>query len=145
MTNLATSGVDLESVRDRVQTLGYFLTVLDVQKATQALEQEIAFNPPAAFVSTVSETAEKNTVIGGWKQRVEVVVSVLFALAAERMAGDESDEAEQVRKAVRGILTAWTPGGADTAFQYDRYLIRGTGGGLVWGECLFRTSYQLRG
>lgn len=134
--------VDLNSVRDRLATLSYFLSVQNIQDATNALEHLDAL-PPAAFVSTARETAEKNKVIGGHSQRVSTTISVLFCVPAERAADDAADVVEETRKAVIRILLGWTPAGAGDPLNYERYLLRATGDGLIWGEVLMTTSYRL--
>lgn len=134
--------VDLESVRARFEALSYFLAVLDIQAATEAIQEEIA-RPPMAFVSVASETAEANKLIGGHSQRVFVTLSVLFCEQVARAAKDTRDAMERTRKAVIRQGMAWTPEGAEKALEYDRYLLRGMSGGVIWGEVLFRTSYRV--
>lgn len=135
--------VDLESVRARVATLAYFNAVEAIQDATVAAEN-MNVVPPAAFVSVARETAEPNRMsTGAIVQRVAVTLSILFAVPAERADGKAGDEVEQTRKAVIRILLAWTPGGADKPLEYERYQLRATGDGLVWGEVLMRTVYRL--
>jgi hypothetical protein len=135
--------IDLGSVRRQVETLGYFNSVTDVQKATTAIEQLDA-HPPAAFVSVSSEVAEKNRLATGLAQRVNVTISCLFAILSERADGRADDEMEAVRKAVIRILLGFTPDRALKPLEYDRYALRAAGDGLVWGEVLMRTSYDLR-
>ncbi len=133
--------VDLESVRDRVAALGYFVSVRDIQAATEAIVDEIVL-PPAAFVSVAAETAERNNVIGGHSQRVTVTLSVLFAEQVQRAAADTRDRVELTRKAVMRQLIAWTPRNAAASLEYDRYLLKGMSGNVIWCEVLFRTSYR---
>lgn len=141
-------GVDLASVRDRLTALSYFLTVEDIRAANEILSagDGFAFQPPAAFVSTASETAERDRIMsgaGGHAQRVNVTISVLFAEASARFDRGVDDQIELTRKAITRQLLYWTPAGASSAMQYDRYLLRAQGAGVVWGEVLFRTSYRL--
>lgn len=135
--------IDLNTVVDRVAALNYFLSVQDIQAATEAIQDEY-FAPPAAFVSIASETAQPNKLIGGGhRQQVSVTLSVLFAEQVQRAAGDTRDQVEQTRKAVIRQLIAWVPGNAERGLEYDRYLLRGMTGNVIWGEVLFRTTYQL--
>lgn len=135
-------GPDFAVIRDRVASLGYFLTVTDVQNAALAIEESQGM-PPMAFLSTQAETAEPNKTTGGHAQRVTARLSVLFAISMERAAHDGKDMAEQLRKAIMRLLIGWTPPGALGPLNYDRYLVRAIGDGLFWGEVLFVTSYRL--
>jgi hypothetical protein len=138
--------VDLEDVRARVGTLHYFTAVETLQEATLQLEN-LSGIPPLAYVTTASETAEANKLMGGpdaWSQRVTTDVSILFCVPAERAAGAARDELEATRRAVIRILLAWTPKGAESPFQYRRFLLRASQDGLIWGEVIMRTSYHLR-
>lgn len=142
MNNDLNFAVDLESVRDRLSSLKHFNSVTNLQAAANALENMNAL-PPAAFVSIVSETAEPNKVVGGHSQRVTASVSVLFCVAAESASDSAGDELEETRRAVIRILIGWTPVNAEAAFNFDRYLLRAQGDGLIWGEVLMRTRYRL--
>jgi hypothetical protein len=146
MSDAIDFGIDLEDVRKRFLGMGYFLSVTDIQAASEALSDPDAFGflPPAAFVSIASETAEPNKTIGGHAQRVNVLLSMLFAIPSARADREADDEVEQVKRAVIRMGVAWKPKGAGAALDYSRYVLRATGGGLVWGEVLFSTSYQLR-
>lgn len=135
-------GPDFDAIRDRIASLGYFVTVTDIQSAAMAIEDSLGV-PPMAFLSTASETAEPNKTIGGHAQRVTARLSVLFAIGTERAAHDGKDASEQLRKALIRLLIGWTPPGALGPLQYDRYLVRSVGDGLFWGEVLFVTSYRL--
>lgn len=136
-------GVDLDSVRDRVMTLSYFNGATTIQDGTLAIEN-VSVLPPWAFVSVARETAEPNrTATGAKRQRVAVTISILFAVPAERADGETGDVVEEARKAVIRILLAWTPRGAEKALEYQRYQLRATGDGLVWGEVLMGTEYLL--
>jgi hypothetical protein len=135
--------VDLEDVRKRLCALSYFTDVSTLQEATLELEN-LSGIPPLAYVAVASETAEDNNLIGAWSQRVTTRISVLFCIPAERADEKPRDVLEEARKAVIRMLVAWTPGGADSPFQYDRFLLRGSQDGLIWGEVLMRTSYHLR-
>lgn len=134
--------VDLDDVRERIKVLRYFLTVDDIETASRAIEAENAA-PPAAFVSIQSETAEANKTIGGHSQRVSVSLSVLFCEPLARSDRETRDVMERTRKALIRQLVAWTPRNAGKALQYERYLLRAVGAGLIWGEVLFRTEYRL--
>lgn len=133
-------GVDLSDVVTRIEGLGYFVSVRDIQAATQAIQDEIVL-PPAAFVSVANETAEANRLIGGHRQRVNVTLSVIFAEQVQRAAGDTRDTVELVRKALMRQLVGWKPRNAEAALEYDRYLLRGMTDNVIWCEVLFRTSY----
>lgn len=135
-------GPDFVAIRDRVASLGYFLTVTDIQNAALAIEESRGM-PPMAFLSTASETAEPNKTIGGHAQRVTVRLSILFAIGMERAADDGNDMAEQLRKALIRLMMGWVPPGAAGPLNYDRYAVRAIGDGLFWGEVLFLTSYRL--
>lgn len=134
--------IDLDSVRDRVATLDYFNGVTTIQDGTSAYES-LDLLPPWAFVSVASEKASSNKLVGGIRQRVAVSISILFAVPAERADGKTGDEVEDARKAVIRILLAWTPGRAIKACEYERYQLRASGDGLVWGEVLMGTEYFL--
>lgn len=135
-------GPDFAAIRDRVASLGYFVTVTDIQNAAMAIEDSLGV-PPMAFLSTASETAEPNKTIGGHDQRVTARLSILFAIGTERAAHDGKDAAEQLRKAIIRLLIGWTPPRALGPLNYDRYLVRSVGDGLFWGEVLFVTTYRL--
>lgn len=136
-------GIDLDSVRKRLCELSYFTDVSTLQEATLDLDN-LSGIPPLAYVAVASETAEDNKLIGAWSQRVTTRVSVLFCIPAERADEKPRDVVEETRKAVIRILIAWTPEGADSPMQYDRFLLRASQDGLIWGEVLMRTSYHLR-
>lgn len=134
--------IDLDDVRERLKGLGYFNDVQDAESAALAIQEENG-RPPMAYVSVASETAEKNKTIGGHSQRVSVVLSVLFSQQLALGTGETRDAIEETRKSIIRLLTAWTPKGAGDALNYERYLIRGYGVGVIWAEVLFRTSYRL--
>lgn len=134
--------VDLESVRERLSALSYFTSVTNLQDATVAIENMNAL-PPAAFVAVASETGEPNKTIGDFAQRVNVTISILFCVPAERADGKAGDELEDTRKAVIRILLGWVPDRALGQLQFQRYLLRASGDGLIWGEVLMTTSYRL--
>lgn len=137
-------GVDLTAIRDRLATLEYFHGVADVQSAAQIIEGDISFHPPWAFVMVESETFAPNRLAsGGHRQMGTVTLSVLFAIPSQRAAEDLSDEIEQARRAVRDILKGWTPPGAQVPLDAIRYSIRLIADGVIWGEWLFRTRYDL--
>lgn len=142
--DLLAFSVDLDDVRARVGSLSYFNSVTNLQEATLALENMNAL-PPAAFVAIASETAERNKTIGGHSQRVTATVSILFCVPAESASDTAGDELEQARKAVIRILIGWQPKGADSEFDFDRYLLRANADGLIWGEVLMRTTYRITG
>lgn len=134
--------IDLDDVRERIRGMNYFLSVEDAESAAIAIQEENA-RPPAAFVSVASETAAPNKTIGGHSQEVSVVLSVLFSQQLALASGETRDAIEETRKAIIRLLTAWTPKGAGKALEYERYLIRGYGVGVIWAEVLFRTRYRL--
>jgi len=135
--------VDLDSIRDRLSSLAYFTAVESLQEGTLNIENLIGI-PPLAFVSTVSETAEKNKLVGAWSQRVTPTISVLFCIPAESASGSAGDELEAARKAIIRILLGWTPTGAEDPLSYSRFLLRASRDGLIWGEVLMTTTYHLR-
>lgn len=135
-------GVDLKSVRDRLLAVGYFLDVFDMLDLADAMEEAPAI-PPAAFVQVAGESAEPNVLIQGYRQRVTISLSVVFVESAARLDRTTKDKLERTRKMIIRQLIGWKPTGADKALEFDRYLLRAVGEGLVYGECLFRTSYSL--
>lgn len=135
--------VDLEDIRARVNKLSYFTDVLQLEDATLDLESGVEGIPPLAYVSTASETAEKNRLTGTLAQRVTVRISVLFCIPAERADKASRDEVETTRKAVIRILLGWKPKGAEQWLEYDRFLLRASRDGLIWGEVLMLTTYRL--
>lgn len=140
-------GVDLEDVRERLSSLKYFTTVERLQDFVLDIEEGVSGTPPLAYVSVASETAEPNKLSGGpdaWSQRVTVTVSVLFCIPASRADEKPMDDVEDARKAVVRMLLAWTPKGAESPFQFARFLLRDSRDGLIWSEVLMRTSYHLR-
>jgi len=146
MTDPLDFSVDLDSVRDRIKGLKYFVTVEDLAAASEALgnEDSFGFVAPAAFVSVASETAEPNKTIGGrHRQRLTVTLSILFAESSARADRDGTDRADRTRKALIRQLAGWRPNGALGPLQYTRYLIRATGGGYVWGEVMLATTADL--
>jgi hypothetical protein len=133
---------DLNSIRERVAALSYFTDVRTLQEAALDLE-EMNGIPPLAYVSTASETAEPNKLIGSISQRVSTRISVLFCVPAERADDKTRDELEEARKAVIRILLGWTPLRAEKPFEFDRFLLRASRDGLLWGEVLMLTTYRL--
>jgi hypothetical protein len=136
-------GVDLATIRDRLDLLGYFLSVTDILQASDALDETIPASPPAAFVAVARESAEPNKTIGGHSQRVAVEVAVLFVELAARFDRQAKDRLEQTRKAVTRQLVAWKAGGTEHGLEYRGYRVVAIGNGLVWGEVTFSTSYRL--
>lgn len=139
-------GIDLDSVRERIKGLEYFVAVEDLAAASEALSGDdgLSFNAPAAFASIASETAEPDRTTGGrHSQRVSVTLSILFAESSARADRDGTDRADRTRRALIAQLAGWTPTGAGAPLQYVRYLIRATGGGYVWGEVMLTTSFRL--
>lgn len=137
-------GVSLSDIRARMALLNYFTSIQDIQAGTQAFEGLAPFRPPAAFVSIANESFEPNRYAsGGHGQRASATVSILFCLQADRADDATNDEVEEVRKAVLAALRGYQPGGALKALESFRYQIRLIADGLIWGEWLFRTSYDL--
>ena len=137
-------GVDLKSVRDRLELLSYFTGIHDIQAGSEAIAGTRAFIPPAAFVSIASETYERNRyAAGAHGQRAETIISVLCCIPANRADDALADEVEQARKVVLAQLKGWTPTGADKQLEARRYSIRSVDAGLVWFEWLFATSFDL--
>lgn len=143
MANELDFAVDLEDVRKRLCSVAFFNDVSTLQEATLELDN-LSGIPPLAFVSTVSETGEPNRLIGAWSQRVTTRISVLFCVPAERADGKPRDVVEETRKAVMRILLGWTPAGAESALEFDRFLLRASRDGLIWAEVIMRTVYHLR-
>jgi hypothetical protein len=136
-------GVDIASVRQRLEGLGYFLSVTDTLEGSMAINGNLPASPPAAFIAIESERAERNKTIQGHRQRVAVVLTILFVEQGARFDAGAKDRMEQTRKAITRILLAWRPDGAAEALDYARYRIVTIQDGLVWGEVSFTTSYFL--
>lgn len=137
-------GVDLAAIRDRLGELEFFHGVTDIQSAAQIIEGDISFVPPWAFVMVESESFAPNRyAAGGHGQLATSIISVLFALPSQRAADDLSDEFEQARRAVRDCLKGWTPPGAMVALDARRFQVRLIADGIIWGEWLFGTRYDL--
>jgi hypothetical protein len=134
--------VDLESVRQRLCQLTYFTSVTNLQDSTLVADQLNAI-PPAAFVAVTNERAEPNKTIGGFAQRVNVSISILFCVPAERADNKAGDDLEDARKAVIRILLGWVPDRAESMLQFQGYAIKAAGDGLLWGEVIMTTSYRL--
>lgn len=134
--------IDLDDVRERIKGMGYFLSVEDVESASIAIQEENA-RTPAAYVSIASESGQEIRSTVGHSSRVAVTLSVLFSQQAALATGETRDAIETTRKSLIRMLYGWTPKGAEKALEYDRYLIRGYGVGVIWAEVLFRTSYRL--
>jgi hypothetical protein len=135
--------IDLDDVRARVEQLGYFLSVSDILDASEALDETLPAQPPAAFVAVSREKAEPNRLIGGHRQRVRVLVSVMFVESTSRLDRRAKDQLERARKALIRQLIGWKPRNAQDALEYDNYRVVTVGGGLAWGEVAFATSYHL--
>lgn len=146
--------IDLASVRERVRTIetrfdptaprGGFLSVSDALSGADAMAYADAV-PPAAYVSLASETPDRNRLAsGGRAQRVRSRVSVLFCLGAERADDERADAVERCRGALIASLTGFKPTGAVDAFDYAGYSLRAQVAGLLFGEVLFSTSWDLR-
>lgn len=135
-------GIDLDDVRERLRTLRYFLTVEGIEDGTTAIEEGCAM-PPSAYASIASETAEPNKLIGNKRQRVNVVVSVLYAENAARIDGERRDTVDATKKAVIAIMRNWTPKGAIRALEYDRFRQRAIIDGTIWAEVLFTSAYEV--
>lgn len=137
-------GVDLESIRERLETLGYFTSVQDIQGGAEALSGLTAFLPPAAFVSVARESYEGNKLAtGGHSQRANPVVSILFCVPSQRADNAAGDEVEQARKAIAGLLKGWQPPGAMKPLELVDYRVRLIADGLVWGEWQMKTAFAL--
>lgn len=134
--------VDLKSVRDRLADSGRFASVTDVESAAAAMETSA--KTPAAFVCVGSERAAANRTQGVHDQTVDCVISVLICLAAQRADSERQDRVEEARLGVIGDLAGWTPTGARKALDYDGYNVVRMGGGLIWLQCTFKTSWHLR-
>ena len=134
--------IDLDSIKTRVEALNLFTSVQGVANAAEALEN--GARPPAAFVAVSSERAAPNKTQGVHDQRVDATIAVLMCLAAQRADNRRADVAEDTRLAVIPQLAGWTPTGARMPFDYDSYRVIRMGGGLIWLECSFRTSWVLR-
>jgi hypothetical protein len=129
-------GIDLASIRDRVRDLGYFNAVETVERALLAFEG-LGVLPPAAFVSTASESAVRLGTIGGPETyRVTTDISTLFCIPAEQRDDGALDIIEKARRSVMIQLVNWTPEGAETPLRYRRWLIKAVAEGLIWGEVI---------
>jgi hypothetical protein len=141
-------GTDLDDVRARLAELSYFLAIEDLEAASEIFDRDdgFSYSAPAAFLSIASETAERPRLIGGpHTQEVVQQLSVLFVESSIRIDGGTRDRTEETRRMIMRQLVGWQPRGAGVALQYQRYLIRATGGGLVWGEILLGTIYRYKG
>lgn len=142
-------GIDLASVKARLEGLGYFLSVTDLSDAVEALEKQAAFYPPAAFVSISSETPEPNRIIShgdpapNFHQRTRVTLSILFVERTARADGKKTERVEKTRRAIIRQLLAWRPEGATRYCEYQGYALRATGDGMIWGEVKMVTEYDL--
>lgn len=140
--------VDLEAVRARLSLLvdssggKLFTRVSDVVDAAEALDTPV--RPPAAFVAVGRESAAPNRTQAVHDQAVEVTMAVLIMTAAARRDEQRRDIMEALRVPVIGSLAGWQAPGARKAFDYDGWRIMRMGGGHVWGELAFRTSWHLR-
>jgi hypothetical protein len=135
--------INLQSIRDRLDGLGYFVSVTDILDASEALDQTLPGLPPAAFVGVTSERAERNDTIGGHYQRVRVEIGILFVESAARFDREAKDQLEDTRRAVIRILVGFVPEGTHDRLSYARYRVANISDGLVWGEVTFTTSYRL--
>lgn len=145
MTAPAVFGLDLASVRTKLVGLGYFLSVTDVLAATEALDESLPASPPAAFIGVATETAGPNRVMGSGKlsQRVDVVLSVLFAESASRFDRAAEDQVDATKRKVVGALLGWKPTGVERQLNYRGFRVVSVGGGLAWGEVLFGSTFLL--
>lgn len=143
--------IDLSDVRDRVRNITApiapgvdgFLSVSDWSSATDALDNGTAI-PPAAYVTLSREQPEPNRLSsGGRAQRVRATISVLFCLGADRADDERADPIEVARGAIIANLVGYKPSGALKGFDYAGWSLRAEGDGLVWGEVLFNTSWDL--
>jgi hypothetical protein len=148
MIDLSTIRAELRgitTVLDQGYPQGGFLSVSDWSSASDAIENGNAV-PPAAYVSLAREAPDPNRLSsGGRAQRVRSQISALFCLAAERADDERADPVEIARGSIIQKLTGFVPGGAVEALSYAGYALRAEGDGLVWGEVLFSTSWDLRG
>lgn len=144
--------IDLSDVREQVRAIDApivpgvpgFLTTSDWSSATDAIDNGNGA-PPAAYVSLAREQAEPNRLSsGGRAQRVRSTVSVLFCLPSERADDERADPVEIARGSIIAKLIGFTPRGAVKGFDYAGWGLRAEGDGLVWGEVLFATSWDLR-
>lgn len=136
-------GVDLSTVRDRLNGLSYFLSVTDILEASEALDETLPASPPAAFVGVSSERALPNKLIQGHAQHVDVQVEVLFVELAARFDRNARDRMERTRKAIIRILLGFRPRNAERNLGYVDYRVVSIGNGLAWGSVTFSTSYRL--
>lgn len=143
--------IDLDDVRGRVRAITApivpgvqgFLTTSDWSSATDAMENGNA-SPPAAYVTLSREQPDRNRLSsGGRAQRVRSTISVLFCLPAERADDERADPIEIARGSVIAALVGFKPGGALAGLDYAGWSLRAEADGLVWGEVLFSTSWDL--
>lgn len=136
--------IALDETRARITALNHFTSVSDVLSATDAMKNFDAI-PPAAYVHIGRETAGKNiNSTGGRLQRVNTLVSVLFVHGAERADGERVDVMEVTRGMIIQTMTGWMPTGAAEPLGYSGYAVVGMQNGLIWGECVFATSWVLQ-
>jgi len=145
--------IDLAAVRAHARTITThivptvpgFLSVSDWSSATAAIEDGDAI-PPALYVSLARETPDANrTSTGPRAQRVRSTISFLFCLPAERADDERADPLEVARGAIIANQLGFKPAGALAGFAYAGYALRAEGGGLVWGEVLMSSSWDLIG
>lgn len=138
-------GVDLSSIETRLALLEYFTGVRDIQAGSQAISGDEPFVPPAAFVSVATENYEPNRLAsGGHAQQATIGISVLFCVPAQRADNGLGDEVEHARKLISAQLVGFTPDGALKPLDAFRYSVRLIDEGLIWGEWIFRTRFDLR-
>lgn len=135
--------MDLQSVKDRIHALGFAYTG-DAVEAADAI-QSMAAPVPAAYVSTARESAAPNRLsTGRHSQVVTAIISVLFAVGAQRADAQLRDEVEEWKTKVRDSMIGWTADGANLPFDYISFSIRFMDQGTVWGELLFQTKYMVQ-
>lgn len=133
--------INLNSVRNRVNDTGLFLSVGDALDLAEALEA--SFIAPAAFVTLPTERADPHgRVTGPHRQRVNARVSIAFCLKAQRADAERTDEIEAIRTVLRGHISGWKADGTDRVFEYATSAVRSIANGFVWVEMLFDTEYS---
>jgi len=134
-------GIEVASLKARVKASGLFGQVQDVLSLADAMRNPGSFLK-TAFVVLPKETAEPGRRDGGPKtQRVSTRICVAFTLAAQRAAGERSDEVEALRSTIKRHMMGWQPTGAETALDYAYSDISQTVPGFIWVNLFFDCKY----
>lgn len=136
-------GIDLDDVTERLKGMNYFTSVQGIMDAAEALDDVLPAVAPAAFVGISRENAERNKLIGGYRQLVLVTMAVLFVEATGRFDRNSDKALDTARKGVTRMLIGWTPKGCEKPLSYVSYRVVTIGDGQAWGEVSFDTAYHI--